>query len=83
LFYRFGKPIRLRCKYAAQAAKALEEMKGNGETTEDEGDAMEEEQRKRTARSGTVDDKDFEKREAGFGESSGDRQPGREDSTES
>lgn len=33
LFYRHGESIRLRCKYAAEAAKALEEMRSD----EDEG----------------------------------------------
>jgi hypothetical protein len=30
LFYKYGEPIRLKCKYAAQAAAALEQMKGGG-----------------------------------------------------
>ena len=31
LFYMYGEPIRLQCKYAAEAAAALEKMKGGEE----------------------------------------------------
>lgn len=38
LFYRHGESIRLRCKYAAEAARALEEMRSaEEEDVEDEG----------------------------------------------
>lgn len=33
LFYKFGKPIRLRCKFAAQAAEVLAQIKGDGGNT--------------------------------------------------
>jgi len=36
LFYKYGKPIRMKCKYAAQAAKALEDMKASGHENEDD-----------------------------------------------
>jgi hypothetical protein len=28
LFYKYGEPIRLKCKYAAQAAAVLEQIRG-------------------------------------------------------
>jgi hypothetical protein len=31
LFYRYGELIRLKCKYAAQAAAVLEKMRGSEE----------------------------------------------------
>jgi hypothetical protein len=36
LFYKYGKSIRLKCKYAAEAARVLEEMKGGSSTHESE-----------------------------------------------
>jgi hypothetical protein len=42
LFYKYGEPIRMKCKYAAQAAKALEEMRDGGNTTEEEGEEIDE-----------------------------------------
>jgi hypothetical protein len=35
LFYKYGKSIRMKCKYAAQAAKALEDMKAGGDESAD------------------------------------------------
>lgn len=34
LFYKYGESIRLKCKYAAEAARELEEMRGGGDETE-------------------------------------------------
>ncbi len=31
LFYRYGKRIRLKCKYAAEAAKVLEQFRSSGQ----------------------------------------------------
>jgi hypothetical protein len=42
LFYRYGEQIRMKCKYAAQAARALDEMRDTGNTTEEEEDETEE-----------------------------------------
>jgi len=57
LFYKFGKSIRMKCKYAAEAARVLAEMKGNNDDNHDEdeeaegetieGDAVEEEEKNR------------------------------------
>lgn len=47
LFYKYGELIRMKCKYAAQAAKALDEMRGNGNTAEEE---LEEEEDENEAR---------------------------------
>ena len=38
LFYMYGEPIRLKCKYAAQAAAVLEKIRG-GEGNIDQSDA--------------------------------------------
>lgn len=37
LFYKYGKSIRMKCKYAAQAAKTLESMKAGAEEESEEG----------------------------------------------
>ena len=53
LFYKYGESIRLRCKYAAQAAKALAEMAGEeSEDEETEGQAVDQEN---TERNGGID----------------------------
>lgn len=36
LFYKYGELIRMKCKYAAQAAEALDEMRGGGIKGEDD-----------------------------------------------
>jgi hypothetical protein len=33
LFYKYGRPIRMRCKFAAEAAKVLEHLKGEASKT--------------------------------------------------
>jgi len=42
LFYKYGEPIRMKCKYAAQAAKALAEMRGEliGDSESEEGEEV-------------------------------------------
>lgn len=40
LFYRFGEKIRMRCKYAAEAARVLEEMKAGDHADEEEGEEI-------------------------------------------
>jgi multidrug resistance protein len=42
LFYKYGEPIRMKCKYAAQAAKALAEMRGEpvGDSEGEEGEEV-------------------------------------------
>lgn len=36
LFYKYGKGIRLRCKYAAEAAKVLEQFRSGGQQNREE-----------------------------------------------
>ena len=36
LFYKYGEPIRMKCKYAAEAAAVLEGMRGGNGTDEPE-----------------------------------------------
>jgi hypothetical protein len=48
LFYMYGEPIRLQCKYAAQAAAALEKIRGGKENI----DQVDEEQGKTRRTSG-------------------------------
>lgn len=74
LFYKYGEPIRLRCKYAAKAVKALERMRDNGNTTEEEEEEMEEldmvdEEERRSAGSNRSvgDEKVLEKKNADLG----------------
>jgi multidrug resistance protein len=40
LFYRYGEPIRLTCKYAAKAAEVMKEMKQAEKMVEDRGSEM-------------------------------------------
>lgn len=40
LFYKYGKPIRMKCKFAAQAAEVLAQIKGDSGNT----NAMDEEE---------------------------------------
>jgi hypothetical protein len=74
LFYKYGKPIRLRCKYAAKAAKALADMRDNGNTIEEEEEEIEEldmihEEERRAAGSNRSlgDEKDPKRKNADLG----------------
>jgi hypothetical protein len=52
LFYKYGEPIRLRCKYAAEAAKVFEIMRGQArqdESGEQENEDEEEIERQRSS----------------------------------
>lgn len=42
LFYKYGKSIRMKCKYAAEAARVLAEIKGNNSDDHDEDEEEEE-----------------------------------------
>lgn len=42
LFYKYGESIRLKCKFAAEAAAALERMRGGGQIEDEEGEEISE-----------------------------------------
>lgn len=42
LFYKFGETIRMKCKFAEEAARALEEMRESGNTVEKEEEVVDE-----------------------------------------
>ncbi len=42
LFYKHGESIRLKCKYAAEAARALEQIRGSANADEEERDECDE-----------------------------------------
>ncbi len=42
LFYKYGESIRLKCKFAAEAAAALERMRGDGGQLEEDGEEISE-----------------------------------------
>lgn len=42
LFYKYGESIRLKCKFAAEAAAVLERMRGGGGQIEEEGEEISE-----------------------------------------
>jgi hypothetical protein len=42
LFYKYGESIRLKCKFAAEAAAVLERMRGGSQIEEEEGEEISE-----------------------------------------
>ncbi|KAG4031158.1 hypothetical protein MFRU_010g02830 [Monilinia fructicola] len=49
LFYKYGEPVRMKCKFAAEAARVLAEMRGSS-TNEDEAEQRVEDMEEREAR---------------------------------
>lgn len=63
LFYKYGKPIRMRCKFAAEAAEALKRFKGESAENsegrdEEEGQNTPDEKKEEAGRIADPDDKE-------------------------